>query len=505
MEELLQQILQECRPYTGQGALASYIPELARQDPDRLGIAVFHKDGTLVEAGDSRRSFTIQSVMKPLSLLLALQDNGRETVRAHVGVEATGKPFDAINVADNALLAKHLNPMVNAGAILMCQLVGGETYDQRFARLLGFIRRLAANEKIDLDEEVYHSEKATGSKNRALAYLLKAHGLLHGHRREPGLLEGQTGPLLIGAVALAGTADPAESRRIPLTAERTAHNGTLALAPQQFRSDLNFAQTEHVHGRFGHFRAQQLRLLLGFGLFLQQPDAGVRPAVQLVHIQTHPHALARVLVVERKRVNAEIADAQPAVAHGTGREHLHGVGQALHGFGNGVEKNALGQGAAGFFHHIAADDHARSRVAVKLQHLRNKIFMRPLADTHSVFLVCSFTGKERCRQRAPSAEKIRYPPSPPPSFDPRRNAARRLQRNAPPRAAQALRQSPHITQSRRGGPAARRGLSAREQAARQGVSPLQVQAEARQVMRSPGAPCGRQRAARPSSTDWGQT
>ena len=51
MEELLQQILQECRPYTGQGALASYIPELARQDPDRLGIAVFHKDGNMVEGG----------------------------------------------------------------------------------------------------------------------------------------------------------------------------------------------------------------------------------------------------------------------------------------------------------------------------------------------------------------------------------------------------------------------------------------------------------------------
>ena len=363
--------------------------------------------------------------------------------------------------------------------------------------------------------DVAHIDVLPGLEDRALGLLrhnfghvvqnVLAHGLVHGHRREPGLLEGQTGALLIGAVALAGAADPAESRRIPLPAERAAHNGALALAPQQFWPDLNFAQTEHVHGRFGHFRAQQLRLLLGFGLFLQQPDAGVRPAVQLVHIQTHPHALARVLVIERKRVNAEIADAQPTVAHGTGREHLHGIGQALHGFGDGVEKNALGQGAAGFFHHIAADDHARSRVAVKLQHLRNKIFMRPLADTHSVFLVCSFAGKERCRQRAPPAEKIRYPPFPPPSFDPCRNAARRLQRNAPPRAAQALRQSPHITQSRRGGPAAQRGLSAREQAARQGVSPLQVQAEARQVTRSPGAPCGRQRAARPSSTDWGQT
>lgn len=184
MEELLQQILQECRPYTGRGPW----PPISRSWPGRTRTAwalpCSTRTATWWRPGDSRRCFTIQSVMKPLLLLLALQDNGRETVRAHVGVEATGKPFDAINVADNALLAKHLNPMVNAGAILMCQLVGGETYDQRFARLLGFIRRLAANEKIDLDEEVYHSEKATGSKNRALAYLLKAHGLIRGDVEE---------------------------------------------------------------------------------------------------------------------------------------------------------------------------------------------------------------------------------------------------------------------------------------------------------------------------------
>lgn len=184
MEELLQQIIQECRSYTGQGALASYIPELARQDPDRLGIAVFDRNGRLWETGDSRRQFTIQSIMKPLLLLLALQDNGREVVRARVGVEATGKPFDAINVADSVLLAKHLNPMVNAGAILMCQLLGGESYELRFGRLLKFIRRLAGNEEIELDQEVYRSEKATGSKNRALAYLLKAHGHIQGDVEE---------------------------------------------------------------------------------------------------------------------------------------------------------------------------------------------------------------------------------------------------------------------------------------------------------------------------------
>lgn len=183
MEELLQQILQECRPYTGQGALASYIPELARQDPDRLGIAVFHKDGTLVEAGDSRRSFTIQSVMKPLSLLLALQDNGRETVRAHVGVEATGKPFDAINVADNALLAKHLNPMVNAGAILMCQLIGARRMTigssvcwTSSAAWRTMMRSPWTRRSI--------TPKGHRLQNRALAYLLKAHGLIRGDVEE---------------------------------------------------------------------------------------------------------------------------------------------------------------------------------------------------------------------------------------------------------------------------------------------------------------------------------
>ncbi len=184
MEKLLQEILRECRPYTGQGALAAYIPELKRQDPDRLGIALFDGEGRLWEAGDSRCRFTIQSVMKPLLLLLALQDNGREAILARVGVEATGKPFDAINVADSTLLAKHLNPMVNAGAILLCQLLEGESYARRFERLLDFIRRLANNPEICLDEEVYRSEKATGSKNRALAYLLKAHGHIQGDVEE---------------------------------------------------------------------------------------------------------------------------------------------------------------------------------------------------------------------------------------------------------------------------------------------------------------------------------
>ena len=121
----------------------------------------------------------MQSVVKPLILLLALKDSGIEKVRALVGVEATGKPFDAFNYSDQALTGAHINPMINTGAIALCTLIDGETYDIKFARLLEFACVLAGNSNLKVDESVYLSEKETGSKNRALAYMLKAYGMIH--------------------------------------------------------------------------------------------------------------------------------------------------------------------------------------------------------------------------------------------------------------------------------------------------------------------------------------
>ena len=184
MEELLEDLLDECRPYTQKGKVATYIPELAKGDLNDLGIYVLRSDGKHYQAGDYNKRFTIQSVVKPILLLLALMDNGEEFVRARVGVEATGRPFDAINVTDQTLLSDHLNPMVNMGAIAMCSLIKGETYDEKFQRLLDLTRKLANDQEIYLDEAVYLSEKRTGNKNRALAFLLKSHGLLDGEVEE---------------------------------------------------------------------------------------------------------------------------------------------------------------------------------------------------------------------------------------------------------------------------------------------------------------------------------
>ncbi len=179
MEELLEQLLEECRPYTAQGKLADYIPELTKGDVSDLGIYVVRSDGRHYQAGDYKKPFTVQSVIKPILLLLALMDNGVDYVRSKIGVEATGKPFDAINVTDQQLLSDHLNPMVNMGAIAMCTLVKGADYEERFQRLLELTRLLAGNPDIQVDESVYLSEKRTGNKNRALAFLLKSSGMIH--------------------------------------------------------------------------------------------------------------------------------------------------------------------------------------------------------------------------------------------------------------------------------------------------------------------------------------
>ena len=178
MNILLEKIVAECREYTAKGHVATYIPELANVDSDKIGICVSVEGGKEYTAGNYLDKFTMQSIVKPLILLQALMDSGVDTVRALVGVEATGKPFDAFNYSDQALTGAHINPMINTGAIALCTLISGDTYSEKFSRLLALTRRLTDDPFIDIDHSVYHSEKLTGNKNRALAYMLTAYNMI---------------------------------------------------------------------------------------------------------------------------------------------------------------------------------------------------------------------------------------------------------------------------------------------------------------------------------------
>lgn len=180
MDKLLNEILDKCRPFTKDGRVANYIPELEKANPEKIGICVLDSENSFYKAGDFELCFTMQSVIKPIILLLALMDNGKDEVCRSVGMEATGKPFDTFNYSDQALRRDHINPMINAGAIVLCSLIKGEGYDYKFARLLDLVRKLAENPEISLDTRVYTSEKSTGNKNRALAHMLKAYGMIEG-------------------------------------------------------------------------------------------------------------------------------------------------------------------------------------------------------------------------------------------------------------------------------------------------------------------------------------
>ena len=178
MNNLLNEILDKCRGYINEGTLANYIPELAKADINDFGICIVSENGQINFAGDYDKAFTMQSVVKPMILLTALMDKGEQCVRNLVGVEATGKPFDAFNYSDRALTCEHINPMINTGAIALCTLIEGSSYEEKFARLLDLARKMADNPALDIDKNVYLSEKATGNKNRALAYMLKAYGMI---------------------------------------------------------------------------------------------------------------------------------------------------------------------------------------------------------------------------------------------------------------------------------------------------------------------------------------
>lgn len=178
MKKLLERTIKECRRYTAEGQVATYIPQLASADVKDFGISLMPENKTPISAGDHDKPFTMQSVVKPMILLLALMDSGEERVHDLVGVESTGKPFDAFNYSDRALQRDHINPMVNAGAIALCTLIKGEDYKARFSRLLELTRKMAGNEGLSVDESVFLSETETGNKNRALAYMLRAYGII---------------------------------------------------------------------------------------------------------------------------------------------------------------------------------------------------------------------------------------------------------------------------------------------------------------------------------------
>ena len=156
------------------GAVADYIPQLARVGPEQLAIAVCTVDGQRFSVGDARTAFSLQSVSKAVSYCLALDEHGTDAVHQHVGREPSGRSFNELGLNPKGL--PH-NPMVNAGGIMTCSLIRPEDdIADRFDLVAATWQRLAGGRRPGFNNAVYLSERQSADRNFALGYSMRESG-----------------------------------------------------------------------------------------------------------------------------------------------------------------------------------------------------------------------------------------------------------------------------------------------------------------------------------------
>ncbi len=177
LDDLVGSIAEEMRAREERGAVATYIPQLAKVDPARFGIALSTADGGVHVAGDADVAFSIQSISKVFTLTLALGKVG-DVLWKRVGREPSGNPFNSI-VQLEAEQGIPRNPFINAGAIVVTDvLLSGHAPKEAIGEILRFVRFLADDDEIVIDDAVARSETATGHRNVALANYMRGFGNL---------------------------------------------------------------------------------------------------------------------------------------------------------------------------------------------------------------------------------------------------------------------------------------------------------------------------------------
>ncbi|MCI4589188.1 glutaminase [Sphingobium sp. BYY-5] len=155
------------------GTVASYIPELAKVDPSQFGIAIATADGRIFTGGDADAGFSIQSISKVFALTLALGKVG-DQLWDRVGREPSGNAFNSIVQLEQEHGIPR-NPFINAGAIVVADVnLGGHQPRVAIGEMLRFVRYLAGDDGIAINEAVAASETATGFRNMALANYMRA-------------------------------------------------------------------------------------------------------------------------------------------------------------------------------------------------------------------------------------------------------------------------------------------------------------------------------------------
>lgn len=174
--KIFSEIFDEVNALPVEGKVADYIPELIEVNSDKFGIHLATNDGLHFGMGDSEEKFSIQSIAKVLSLVLAVKFEGGELWK-RVGVEPSGTPFNSMV----QLELEHgipRNPFINSGAIVVCDVLCSYLSEPK-TQLLQYIRDISGNQNINFNEGVAESERKTSYRNTAHINLMKSYGNIH--------------------------------------------------------------------------------------------------------------------------------------------------------------------------------------------------------------------------------------------------------------------------------------------------------------------------------------
>lgn len=175
--KILDKILDDVRPLIGQGKVADYIPALAKVSPEKLAMAIYTTNGELFYSGDALDEFSIQSISKVLNLTLAMQLYDADEIWSRVKKEPSGHAFNSMI----QLEVEHgmpRNPFINAGAIVICDLLYSRLASPGQS-VLDFARRLCNDPHVFYDISVAQSEMKHGDRNAAIAHLMRSFGNFH--------------------------------------------------------------------------------------------------------------------------------------------------------------------------------------------------------------------------------------------------------------------------------------------------------------------------------------
>lgn len=170
IEKRILECIEKSKKYKEVGEVASYIPELSNVDKDAFALSIVTTSGDVYNFGESEKIFSVQSISKIFTLIMALKDNTIEEVFSKVGTEPTKYEFNSLIPIDQ----RAANPFINAGAITTTSMIFGKNKEEKFERVIELIDEMSQGGNFSFMEDIYKSEISTTDRNRAIAYYLKS-------------------------------------------------------------------------------------------------------------------------------------------------------------------------------------------------------------------------------------------------------------------------------------------------------------------------------------------